>query len=159
VVLDEYGQVAGLVTVEDMLDEIVGDIVAPDDATDRAIVRREDGSYLVDGLVPYTELQERLELPSTEDLEQANEFTTLAGLLLVLLGRVPRSGDSVQWHEYTLEVVDMDGQRIDKVLIRPPQVQAGTQTEGLLAQRAVIVPPETGGERPDHDQRDGSGTP
>lgn len=154
VVLDEYGQVAGLVTVEDMLDEIVGDIVVADDATDRAIVRREDGSYLVDGLVPYAELRELLELPSTEDLEQANEFTTLAGLLLVLMGRVPRSGDSVKWHEYTLEVVDMDGQRIDKVLIWPPHVQAGTQTEGLLAQRAVIVPPEEGRERPNHDQRE-----
>jgi putative hemolysin len=140
VALDEYGQVAGLVTVEDMLDEIVGDIVEPGDGDDPAIVRRADGSYLVDGLLPYVEVQERLGLPGTEGLEQGQDFTTLAGLLLVLLGRFPHAGDTVTWHDYTLEVVDMDGQRIDKVLIRPP-TQPEAQTEGLLAQRAVILPP------------------
>jgi putative hemolysin len=94
--LDEYGQVAGLITVEDMLDEIVGDIVGLDGALDPAIVKRDDGSYLVDGLVPYAELQERIGLPGTAEIAHGQDFNTIAGLMLILVGRIPRSGEKVE---------------------------------------------------------------
>jgi putative hemolysin len=69
-------------------------------------------------------------------------FETVAGLILVLLGRIPQVGDRVRWQEYTLEVVDMDGQRIDKILIIPPRPTSDKQqTENVLASRAVLPPP------------------
>jgi putative hemolysin len=119
-VLDEYGQVAGLVTVEDMLEELVGDISDEYDEAGESLVHREDGSYLVDGLMPFEELKARLDLPEpSRELDEAN-FETVAGFFLALLGHIPITGEQTNWQGYTFEVVDMDERRIDKLLIRPP---------------------------------------
>ncbi len=136
IVLDEYGQVAGVITIEDMLEELVGDISDEYDEISESIVRRDDGSYLVDGLTPFTDLHERLRLPPADDLVREHGFETLAGFVLALLGRIPNAGESVKWEGYTFEVVDMDGRRIDKVLIVPPRPSVD-QTQHVLATRAI----------------------
>ena len=147
-VVDEYGQLTGLITLEDLLEELVGDIAGESDRQRQAILRRKDGSYLVDGLLPYVELQERLPLPNMDQLARRYSFETAAGLMLALLGRVPELGDTAYWHDYGFEVVDMDGQRIDKVLVIPPEVHRNEQTRGVLASRAVLSLPERRPKKP-----------
>jgi putative hemolysin len=130
IVLDEYDQVSGLITLEDLIEELVGDFADEDDEDKEAIVRCEDGSHLVDGLLPAADLQGRLRIPGVEDLARERSFETAAGLLLVLLGRIPAVGDTVEWQGYRFEVIDMDGQRINKILIRPLRSSAQDQTRG-----------------------------
>ncbi len=116
-VVDEYGQTAGLVTLEDLLEELVGEIQDEyDEGEEQPIVRREDGSWLVNGLEAYDKVKDRIGLPTVAGLDE-EDFTTLAGLILSLHKRIPKVGDKVILGEYSLEVVDMDGRRIDKVLI------------------------------------------
>jgi putative hemolysin len=141
IVLDEYGQIAGLITLEDMLEELVGNITDVSDEAEPAWVRREDGSYLVDGLLPLTDLQEQLNLPDMTELTDKYGFETTAGFMLALVGHIPSSGETVKWLGYTFEVIDMDEQRIDKILIIPPQpLKADNQTRGVLASGAVLPP-------------------
>lgn len=120
-VLDEYGQTAGLVTLEDLLEELVGEIQDEyDRGEEHPIFRREDGSWLVDGLEAVDKVRQRVGLPELDELE-GDSFTSLAGMILALLDRIPQEGDTVRVGDFILEVVDMDGRRIDKVLIRPAQ--------------------------------------
>lgn len=141
IVVDEYGQVAGLVTLEDILEQVVGDIADEYDEDGESIVRREDGSYLVDGLLSFADLQARLRLPSVTELEQGQDFETVAGFVLALLGHIPRAGDKIAWQGYLFEVVDMDGRRIDKILLRPPHEQlSAEQSERALASGAMLPP-------------------
>lgn len=122
-VMDEYGQVAGLVTMEDLLEELVGEIRDEyDDAEEQAFVRREDGSWLVNGLEAFDKVQELMGLPDVP-AEDEKDFTTLAGLILYLLKAFPSVGDTVAFGDFVLEVVDMDGKRIDKVLIRRQETE------------------------------------
>jgi putative hemolysin len=81
-------------------------------------IRREDGSWLLDGLIPVPELKDKLALKSVPE-EDRGSYHTLAGMLMLQLGRLPQEGDSVDWENWRLEVVDMDGRRIDKVLAMP----------------------------------------
>ena len=118
-VIDEYGQVSGLVTMEDLLEEVVGEIEDEYDEARDAIVRRDDGSYLIDGLLSFADVRARLDLPEVTDLSPGQEFETLAGFVLARLGHIPAPGEVVEWHGYKFEVVDMDGRRIDKVLAAP----------------------------------------
>ena len=143
IVLDEYGQVAGLISYEDLLEEVVGDLPDERGDSDLTIVKRADGSYLVDGLLPFVDVQEHLDLPPLTGDVQPRDFETVAGFVLTLLGHIPRVGDVVRWQGYTFEVVDMDDRRVDKIMIRPPQQTAQQQTEGVLAQRALTPPLET----------------
>jgi putative hemolysin len=137
-VLDEYGQVAGVVTLEDLLEELVGDISDEYDDADEALVRLEDGSYLVDGLMPFGDAQERLQLPAAAgELLREHGFETLAGFMLALLGRIPGVGDMARWEGFTFQVMDMDGRRIDKIQVRPPQSLGVEQTQGVLATAAL----------------------
>jgi putative hemolysin len=141
-VLDEYGQIAGLVTMEDVLEEMVGEIADEYDEHDESIVQSEDGSYLVDGLLSFATLQTRLRLPEITEPDQRQEFETVGGFILMLLGRIPRTGEQIEWQGYTFEIVDMDGQRIDKVLLRPPHgSHAAEQGERALASGALLPPP------------------
>lgn len=118
IVVDEYGQVAGLITLEDVLEELVGEIQDEHDiVNEQAIIQREDGSWLVDGLLPYDQVQRQLALPPIPD-DERGEYTTLAGLLLARLQAIPRPGDAIHIEGFFLEVVDMDGRRIDKVLVQ-----------------------------------------
>ncbi len=113
-VIDEYGQVKGIVTLQDLIEAITGEFHPRDPQTSWA-VQREDGSWLLDGHIPVPELKDRLILTSVPD-EQRGRYHTLSGMLMLLSGRLPRVADAVNWEGWHLEIVDMDGKTIDKVL-------------------------------------------
>jgi putative hemolysin len=113
-VVDEYGEVQGLITVRDVLEAITGEFSTPT-AEDSWAVQREDGSWLFDGLIPVPELKDRLELKELPE-EDRGRYNTLAGMIMLLLGRLPNTTDSVEWDGWRFEVVDLDGKRVDKVL-------------------------------------------
>ena len=112
-VVDEYGEVQGMITVRDVLEAITGEFTTPSD--DAWAVRRDDGSWLFDGLIPVPELKDRLELKDLPE-EGRGRYNTLAGMVMLLLGRLPHTTDSVEWEGWRFEVVDLDGKRVDKVL-------------------------------------------
>ncbi|TCD48148.1 hemolysin family protein [Chlorobium sp. N1] len=113
-VVDEYGEIQGLVTLQDMLEAVTGEFV-PRNSEDSWAVEREDGSWLLDGLIPVPELKDTLELRSVPE-EEKGRYHTLSGLMMWMLGRMPQTGDIMTWENWRLEIVDLDGQRIDKVL-------------------------------------------
>lgn len=113
VIVDEYGEVEGIVTPRDILGAISGQ-VADSGQDGPELVRREDGSWLVDGQLPIENLQSAL---GRRDLTAPNDYTTVAGFVLWQSGRIPKAGDVVAWRDLRIEVVDMDGTRIDKVLV------------------------------------------
>ena len=111
-VVDEYGEVLGIVTLRDVFEAITGEFLSAG-AEEQWAVRRDDGSWLLDGLIPVPELKDRLEL---RELPEEERYNTLSGLVTVLLGRLPQTGDKMDWDGWRFEIVDMDGKRIDKVL-------------------------------------------
>jgi putative hemolysin len=113
-VVDEYGEVQGLVTMQDVLEAVTGEF-KPRNQDDAWAVVREDGSWLLDGLIPIPELKDRLGLKEAPD-EERGRYHTLSGLMMWLLGRVPHTGDIATLESWRMEVVDMDGKRVDKVL-------------------------------------------
>lgn len=113
-VVDEYGEVQGVITLRDVLEAITGEFTPPE-ADDAWAIQREDGSWLIDGLIPVPELKDRLEMKALPD-EDRGRYNTLAGMVMLLLGRLPQTTDCVDWEGWRFEVVDMDGKRIDKVL-------------------------------------------
>ncbi len=114
-IVDEYGSVQGMVTLNDILEAIVGDM-PQHDLEDYEIVQREDGSYLVDAQIPFYDFLSRFE--KTEWMNEGEqEFDTLAGFILHRLERIPHTGDHLEWQGFRFEIVDMDAQRIDKVLV------------------------------------------
>lgn len=117
VVLGEYGELAGIITPHDLLQAIAGQMVGPAHE-DAWAFRREDGSWLLDGLIPTSELKTRLGIDALPAAGQGR-YNTLAGMLMLLLGRVPKTGDVTAWAGWRLEVVDMDANRVDKVLAAP----------------------------------------
>lgn len=127
VVLGEYGELAGIITPHDLLQAIAGQMVGPAHE-DVWAFRRDDGTWLLDGLIPTSELKVRLGLDGLP-AEGQGRYNTLAGMLMLLLGRVPRTGDVATWGGWRLEVVDMDANRVDKVL-------AVAQTPGEEPRRA-----------------------
>ena len=114
-VVDEYGAVQGVISERDLLEAITGEFTPPagDDAW---AVEREDGSWLLDGLIPVPELKDRLEIKELPE-EDRGRYNTLAGMIMLLLGRLPRTADAVLWDGWRFEVVDLDGKRVDKVLV------------------------------------------
>ncbi|WP_144186930.1 hemolysin family protein [Elioraea rosea] len=115
-VVDEYGSFEGVVTAYDMLEAIVGEVAGGTVADTPTCARRADGSWLMDGLLPADEVRARLGLP---ELPSEGDYNTLAGLILTIAGRIPSEGDQIAWENHVFEVVDMDGRRIDKVIVRP----------------------------------------
>ncbi len=113
-VVDEYGEVQGMITVRDVLEAITGEFSTQTDA-DSWAVQRHDGSWLFDGLIPIQELKDRLPLKELPE-EDRGRYNTLAGMIMLLLGRLPDAADSVEWDGWRFEVVDLDGKRVDKVL-------------------------------------------
>ena len=113
-VVDEYGAVQGVISERDVLEAITGEFGAPTDE-DAWAVQREDGSWLLDGLIPVPEFKDRLELKELPE-EERGRYNTLAGMIMLLLGRLPRTADHVDWQGWRFEVVDLDGKRVDKVL-------------------------------------------
>jgi len=115
-VLDEYGGVEGFVTLYDVLEAIVGDIPLDEFDTDQDVVQRADGTWLVDGLIPIDELKEILHVDELPEENQAG-FQTLSGFVMNQMGRIPKTGQLFEWDHWRFEVVDMDGHRVDKVLV------------------------------------------
>jgi putative hemolysin len=113
-VVDEYGEVQGMITVRDVLEAITGEFTTPSNE-DSWGVQRTDGSWLFDGLIPVPELKDRLALKELPE-EDRGRYNTLAGMVMLLLGRLPRTTDAVEWEGWRFEVVDLDGKRVDKVL-------------------------------------------
>lgn len=116
-VIDEYGELQGIVTLQDVLEAVTGEFT-PDDENDAWAVQRHDGSWLLDGAIPILEMKDRLAFKTMPE-ENRGRYHTLSGMVMLLLGRVPVTGDRVEWDGWILEVVDMDGKRIDKVLATP----------------------------------------
>lgn len=116
--VDEYGDIEGLVTLNDLLSAVVGATApAADDATqDGPIVRREDGSWLIDGSLPADDLRELLQIDQLPN-EEEHDFRTVAGMVTTNFGHIPHAGESFVWQGIRFEVVDMDGARIDKLLV------------------------------------------
>ncbi len=109
IVVDEFGSVQGLLTIYDILEEIVGDIDSEPQAT-----QRQDGSWLLDGMLSVEDFKEIFNLRHMPDEE---EYETLGGFVMLHLGRVPLAADRFDWNGLTFEVMDMDGKRVDKVLV------------------------------------------
>jgi len=115
IVLDEYGGTEGLVTLEDVLEELVGEIHDEHHRSSSQFVQREDGSWLVDGSAGIEDLADKLDLKLDA---VPRDYSTVSGLVLAELERIPTTGDTLRWRNLVIEVVDMDGRRIDKLLIR-----------------------------------------
>jgi putative hemolysin len=116
-VIDEFGGLQGLLTVNDIIEEIVGEI----EMEEPQATQRQDGSWLLDGMLEVDEFKEIFKL---DLLPHEDEYETLSGFMMVSLGRVPQSADHFEWHGLRFEVIDMDGRRVDKVLVttlpKPP---------------------------------------
>jgi putative hemolysin len=117
-VVDEYGDIEGVVTVNDLLAAVVGvsQIAHGADDQDAPIVQRADGSWLIDGSLSTDDLRELLHLDHLPG-EQEHDFRTVAGMVMAALGRIPQTGEVFAWRGIRFEVVDLDGARIDKLLV------------------------------------------
>lgn len=124
-VIDEFGSLQGLLTLNDIIEEIVGDIEVEAQAT-----QRQDGSWLLDGLLAVDDFKEIFKV---EMLPHESEYESLSGFVMMSLGRVPQAADHFEWNGLRFEVMDMDGRRVDKILVTtlPPR----TPTQPIKAQR------------------------
>ncbi len=129
-IVDEYGELEGLVTLTDVMTAIVGDLPSYDSRDEQDVVQREDGSWLVDGSVTIERLKSALDIEDELPGEDENNFNTLGGFVMHMLGRIPAAADHFESQGLRFEVMDMDRNRVDKVLItRLPPKQDGTATE------------------------------
>ena len=119
-IVDEYGSVQGMITMNDIMGAIIGEMPQPDDAPDYEIVKRDDGTYLVDAQIPFYDFLSRFDKTGWIN-EEEQEYDTLAGCILDELERIPQTGDKMEWKGFQFEIMDMDGHRIDKVLVTPSQ--------------------------------------
>jgi putative hemolysin len=117
-VIDEYGGVSGLVTAGDLVEGIVGALPGPDALGDAEATQREDGSWLIDGMLPLDEFCSLFNV-RMEDEDEA-WYQTVGGLVMGILGRVPSAGEICVWQGLEIEVIDMDGRRVDKILVKLP---------------------------------------
>jgi len=117
-VIDEYGGLLGMVTLYDILKAIVGAIPQAGDAAEPQAIRREDGSWLLDGLMQVDDFKELLDLDDLPDEDRLG-YQTLGGFVMSQLGSIPVSGEHFEWRRLRFEVMDMDGRRVDKILVIP----------------------------------------
>lgn len=110
-ICDEFGNIQGIITMKDILEALVGSL--PNESEEPEILSRKDGSWLIDGQCSFYDFLKHFEL---EDLYAESSYNTIGGLILHQLGHIPHSGEQLQWEQFHLEIVDMDGARIDKVL-------------------------------------------
>jgi putative hemolysin len=115
-VVDEYGLIQGLVTLGDILEALVGDVPSPHEMGDE-VVKRDDGSWLLGGSMDVNEVYSVLGLAAA--LEKQPSYHTLGGLVIHQLGRIPKAGDRFDWQGFEIEVMDMDSNRVDKLLVTP----------------------------------------
>lgn len=130
-VVDEFGGLQGLVTLNDVMMAIVGNLPEREQRYEPKAVRREDGTWLVDALLEIDEAKTHLEISKKLPDEDKGEFSTLGGFILDRLGHIPHEGEVVEWDRFKFEIIDMDRQRIDKVLITigPPIPEPGEDEE------------------------------
>ncbi len=117
IVVDEYGSVEGLATITDILETIAGDLPEPGETVEVDAIQREDGSWLVNGSMPVDEFEDELGIRGLRD---GGDYHTIAGFVLHGIGHIPKPGESFKHEGVRFEVVDMDGRRIDKILVVPP---------------------------------------
>ncbi len=117
IVIDEYGGIQGLVTVNDIVTQVLGEFPASDGQDEPPAIKRDDGSWLIDGLIPVDDFKEIFNIETLEG-EAEEGFQTISGFIMMKLEKIPRSGDKFESDGITYEVVDMDGNRIDKVLVK-----------------------------------------
>ncbi|HXV48829.1 MAG TPA: hemolysin family protein [Candidatus Binatia bacterium] len=122
-VVDEYGGIEGLLTHHDILEAIAGDIPTGEKPVDAKAVRRHDGSWLLDGMLSVDEFKEIFQVETLPG-EKRDAYQTLGGFVFTQMGRVPSVAESFEWHGLRFEIVDMDGKRIDKVLVNAAQTDA-----------------------------------
>jgi len=124
-VIDEFGALQGLLTINDILEEIVGEM----ELDEPQAQQRQDGSWLLDGMLEVDEFKEIFSLPM---LPHESEYETLSGFVMMSLGRLPQPTDRFEWHGLNFEVVDMDGRRVDKVLVTtiPQRASAPEESNG-----------------------------
>jgi putative hemolysin len=116
VVIDEFGGMTGLVTIHDIFEQLVGEMPQQDEDDIQPIVRREDGSWLIDGLLPIEDFKQHFDLDELPG-EDKEHYQTLGGFITSYLGDIPQPADIVEWNGLRLEVLDMDRARVDKVLV------------------------------------------
>lgn len=115
-VIDEYGGLLGMITLFDVLESIVGEIPSSDNVEEPEIIKREDGSYLLDGLLPIDELKELLDVDELPE-EKLAGYQTVGGFVMNQLGTIPSAGQHFHWLNFRFEIMDMDERRVDKVLV------------------------------------------
>jgi putative hemolysin len=118
-IVDEYGEIQGMVTLSDVMSALVGDVTVEGQARDIEAVQREDGSWLIDGGLPLDRFRELLGTDAAFPDEAEGNYHTLAGFVLYQLGYIPHPAESFTWDRFRIEVVDMDGNRIDRLLVVP----------------------------------------
>lgn len=131
-VVDEFGGLQGLVTLKDVMMAIVGNLPEREQHHEPKALQRDDGSWLIDALLETEELKEALGISSDLPGEEEDEFSTLGGFLIARLGHIPTEGERVSWSRFDFEVVDMDRQRIDKVLVTPRTASELEESEETL---------------------------
>jgi len=117
-VIDEFGGIQGLTTITDILEAIAGDFPDAIDTYDQEIVVRDDGTFLLDGMLDIDEFKELFHLDALPG-EEENYYQTLGGFVMTVMGRIPSTGDYFNWENLRIEIIDMDGLRVDKVLVTP----------------------------------------
>lgn len=117
VVIDEYGHILGLITLNDILEALVGDIPSEEEGSSPKIVRREDGTWLVEGMLSIDEFKDYFQIKKLPG-EERDTYQTIGGFVMMFMEIVPDPGDHFEWGGYCFEVVDMDGNRVDKLLIK-----------------------------------------
>lgn len=127
-VVDEYGVIQGLVTLNDILVEIVGDIPSVYHAEEPQVIRREDGSWLLDGMLSVEDFFELFNIDEFSE-ERRGNYHTMGGFVITQLGRIPMAADYFEWRGLRFEVMDMDGNRVDKVLVMPLQKNANSDLQ------------------------------
>ena len=115
-VIDEYGSIKGLVSLTDLLEEIVGDIPDFDELEDQEITKHDEKSWLVNGALPIEEFKDYFHIRKIPS-EKTGVYHTIGGFVMNKLGKIPITGDKTEWGEYSFEIVDMDGNRIDNILV------------------------------------------
>src|SRR5690606_33143847 len=114
-VIDEYGALQGMVTMKDLLNSLVGDI-SEDEPIGSEKVLREDGSWLIDGQYPLSDFADDFDIELSG--QESRGINTLAGLIILQLSHLPVTGEKLAWKHLEFEIIDMDGRRIDKILVR-----------------------------------------
>ena len=128
-VIDEFGSVEGLITLNDLLEGIVGDIPGIDEEDEPEAIQREDGTWLIDGRYPIDKFKKLFDFKDSLPDEEEDNYTTLAGFILSISGTIPDEEDKYECERFTFEIIDIDGHQIDKVLVTDLGPQEETEEE------------------------------